>query len=80
MPRDRQPAGECPQCGANELECTYNHFESDELTIDSWEHKCPNCGFRDTKAYRSDDEPEDEVDAVIAPHTCPYCERLRAAK
>jgi hypothetical protein len=53
--------------------CTYNHFESKELTIDSWEHKCPDCGFRETTAFRSDEE--DTKPEIIDPHICPYCTR-----
>ena len=59
MPRERVTIGTCPKCGADGLTCSYNHFANDELTIDSWEHKCGDCGFRDTTAFRSDDEPGD---------------------
>ena len=44
--------------------CSYNHFQSDELRIDSWEHKCPDCGHRETQAFRSDDE--DLADDIVA--------------
>ncbi len=76
MSRDLQLIGDCPKCGGNDLACAYNHFESNELTIDCWEHKCPNCGFRETTAFRSDEEdakPED-----VDPHICPYCARSRS--
>ena len=76
MSRDRKMIGDCPKCGGHDLACAYNHFESDELTIDSWEHKCAGCGFRETTAFRSDDEdakPED-----VDPHICPYCARSRS--
>ena len=73
MPHDRQHAGACPKCDANAIVCSYNHFERDDLVIDSWEHKCANCGFRETKAYRSDESPADE--AQVNPALCPYCGR-----
>lgn len=72
MPQDRQPGGQCPKCQSEQLVCFYNHFERDALTIDSWEHKCPNCGFRETKAFRSD---APETDAAVDPTACPYCGR-----
>ena len=72
MPRERVSAGSCPKCGAEGLGCSYNHFAKDELTIDSWEHKCTDCGFRDTMAYRSDDE---EVEDDVDPRRCPFCQR-----
>jgi len=72
MPANRLSIGPCPQCQA-ELVCSYNHFERGELTIDSWEHKCANCGFRETKAYRSDQPaPADEA---ANPLVCPFCQR-----
>ena len=73
MPKDRLIIGHCPKCFGDHLSCAYNHFENDEVTIDSWEHKCPDCGFRDTKAYRSD-EPELELEN-LNPRICPYCSR-----
>ena len=73
MTRDRQIIGDCPKCGAQNLACTYNHFEQSDLTINSWEHKCPDCGFRDTKAFRSDDE--DPIPDGVEPTVCPYCGR-----
>ncbi len=72
MARDIQTVGDCPKCNAENLTCRYNHFESDELRIDSWEHKCADCGYRETTAYRSDDPEElQPVDAF----SCPYCGR-----
>ena len=53
------PAGNCPECEKDQVTCKYNHFENDELTIDAWEHRCHNCGWRATTAYRSDDEDLD---------------------
>ena len=73
MARDRQTIGNCPNCGGDELVCSYNHFGRDDLTIDSWEHKCASCGYRETKAFRSDEE---ETRAEGAdPTECPYCGR-----
>ena len=68
-----QPAGVCEKCGNAEVNCKYNHFSSDELEIHAWEHKCGNCGARDTTAYRSDEDEED--DAPADPRVCPYCQR-----
>jgi len=76
MTRHRQIIGDCPQCQGDDLACTYNHFERDELTIESWEHKCPDCGFRDTKAFRSDEE--DPLPTDVNPSICPYCARRPA--
>lgn len=73
MPHQRQIIGECPKCG-RDLACSYNHFERDDLTIDSWEHKCANCGLRATKAYRSDQPATESVDV----RTCPFCLRQAA--
>ncbi len=73
MSRDRQTIGGCPKCGGSHLACGYNHFEDGDLTIDSWEHKCPDCGFRETKAFRTDEEESipDGLDTAV----CPYCGR-----
>lgn len=70
-------AGACPECGLDQVICKFNHFENDELTIDAWEHRCHNCGWRTTTAYRSDDEDIDttELDTTI----CPYCNRPSVA-
>ncbi len=72
MARDIQTAGACPKCGAAGVSCRYNYFTKDDLTIDAWEHKCANCGVRETIAYRSDDPEEDRPEA---PDICPYCAR-----
>ena len=73
MPRDTQEIGRCPKCDGEPLSCSYNHFANDGLTIDAWEHKCADCGFRDTRAFRSDDESDDEQ--VVDPRICPFCGR-----
>lgn len=72
MPRDFKSAGTCPKCNAEGLTCRYNHFEKDELCIDSWEHKCADCGYRETTGYRSDDPQELQPEDVSI---CPYCGR-----
>ncbi len=69
------PAGVCKQDPDRKecpLVCRYNHFESDEedLTIDAWELKCLECGWRDTIGYRSDEEDQDES---CDPKICPFC-------
>ena len=65
MAREQLTIGGCPQCGSAKLTCKYNRFESEDLRIDSWEHRCPDCGHRDTSAFRSDDD-EDETEAEEA--------------
>ncbi len=73
MAREIQKIGDCPKCHGNDLACTYNHFEKSDLVIDSWEHKCPDCAFRETTAFRSDD---DELkDETVDPGVCPFCGR-----
>jgi hypothetical protein len=68
--------GTCPECEHDPVSCKYNYFENDDLTIDAWEHRCHNCGWRTTTAYRSDDE---DLDTTIAnPKVCPYCQRASA--
>ena len=66
------PDDKCPHLGEAvcELVCKYNHFESDDLTIDAYELKCLNCGWRDTTGYRSD-EMDDEPDVNVK--QCPFC-------
>ncbi len=78
MSRDILTIGGCPKCASDQLACRYNHFEKADLKIISWEHKCPNCGYRETKAFRSDDEeePDEEPDEEDwDPSSCPYCDR-----
>jgi hypothetical protein len=72
MPRDRRILGQCPKCGQESFACSYNLFESGELRIDSWEHKCPDCGHRQTVAFRSDSEEQPEG---ANPEVCPFCGR-----
>jgi DNA-directed RNA polymerase subunit RPC12/RpoP len=56
--------------------CWYNHFAKNAVSIYSWEHRCADCGYRVTKAFRTDDP---ELDPTINPTTCPYCGRQAAA-
>ena len=49
------PPHGCPQDSTKtscNLQCKYNHFEADDLVIDSWELKCLDCGHRETIGYR----------------------------
>lgn len=72
MPNETVKSGTCPKCEKETVNCKYNLFEGDDLRIDSWEHKCMDCGHRQTHAYRSDDEDlEPDVETTI----CPYCGR-----
>jgi ssDNA-binding Zn-finger/Zn-ribbon topoisomerase 1 len=75
MPHESQRIGDCPKCNGNDLACTYNRFERDGLTIDSWEHKCPDCGLRETTAHRSDEDEDDVKKETVDPYVCPYCGR-----
>jgi len=71
------PNQKCPQHGTRDecpLVCKYNHFESDDLTIDAWELKCLDCGWRDTIGFRSDEE-EEENEANFDPKRCPFCKK-----
>ena len=52
------------------LQSKYNYFESDDLTIDTYELKCLDCGWRDTVGYRSEDEDQPEN-----PKQCPFCSK-----
>ncbi len=72
MPRHQQPAGACPKCQTDAVVCTYNAFDKDGLHVDSWEHKCPNCGHRETRGFRSDDV---DLAPDVDPRVCPYCGR-----
>lgn len=70
----------CPQDATRErcnLQCKYNHFEAGDLVIDSWELKCLDCGYRETIAYRSDDE--DLAEVTDNPKKCPFCDRCDLA-
>ena len=73
MPVNTQAAGECPKCQQASVVCRYNFFDRGDLQVHSWEHRCPNCGWRETKAFRSD-EPPDKQSA--APDVCPLCGRV----
>ena len=71
---DKPPGNKCPRGDAQtrcELQCKYNHFESDDLTIDAWELKCLDCGWRDTIGFRSDEM--DEADEEVCTTQCPFC-------
>jgi hypothetical protein len=65
----------CPKCQSASLVCRYNFFDRGDLAVTSWEHKCTNCGWRETKAFRSDD-PSRPAD--INPAVCPLCGRSEA--
>lgn len=73
----KPPGNRCPHDADREscaLRCKYNHFEQGDLTIDSWELRCLDCGYRQTIAYRSDDEAGDEADDQPEnPRQCPFC-------
>ncbi|MEL7499467.1 MAG: hypothetical protein AAFN77_17820 [Planctomycetota bacterium] len=69
-PNDKCPQGSKDACP---LTCKYNHFESDEFTIDAWELKCLDCGWRETIGYRSDELDEEELDDDFDPKRCPFC-------
>lgn len=72
MPTTVTITGSCPKCQAQRLACRYNYFDRGDLQIHAWEHKCPDCGWRETKAFRSDDpSPTVEVNAA----QCPFCGR-----
>jgi hypothetical protein len=70
MPANQQPAGSCPKCQQASVACRYNFFDRGDLQVHSWEHRCTNCGWRETKAFRSDDSQQSATPAV-----CPMCER-----
>lgn len=73
MAHERLIIGSCPRCQAAGFACSYNQFVRAELTINSWEHRCTDCGFRATKAYRSDQPQPDG--AAVDPTECPFCFR-----
>lgn len=75
------PSGKCPQAPREQcpLVCKYNHFESDDLTIDAWELKCLDCGWRETIAYRSDELDPAETGPDFNPRQCPFCHRCDLA-
>ena len=75
--RPIKPPGGCKNPDASQerqscpLQCKYNFFESDDLTIHTFELKCLDCGWRDTVGYRSDDDDDIPDD----PTQCPFCKR-----
>jgi ssDNA-binding Zn-finger/Zn-ribbon topoisomerase 1 len=72
MPRNLQEIGACPKCQVGTVVCLHNRFANDLHRIDSWEHKCPNCGQRETEAFRKlPTDPEPERDPLV----CPFCSR-----
>ena len=76
----KPPNEKCPQESDRQscpLICKYNHFESEDLTIDAWELKCLDCGWRETIGFRSDemDDEEDDVDPTV----CPFCKQCDLA-
>ncbi|MCH2180140.1 MAG: hypothetical protein MK106_15190 [Mariniblastus sp.] len=71
--RPLQPAAsKCPNnLEGCDLQCKYNYFQSEDLTINAYELKCLNCGWRETIGFRSDElEEEDKTD----PKQCPFCD------
>lgn len=77
MPSSIEPAGACPKCGTGTLACRFNFFDRGDLQVHSWEHKCPNCGWRETQAYRSD--APGGLASGIDPAVCPWCSRRGVA-
>ena len=71
MPSSSQPAGVCPKCGGDSVVCRFNFFDRGDLQVHSWEHKCGNCGWRETQAFRSDAP----LAAGVDPAVCPWCSR-----
>ena len=63
----------CPQCQGASLACRFNFFDRGDLQIHSWEHRCANCGWRETQAFRSDAPA-----AGATPDVCPWCGRQGA--
>jgi len=76
MPANAQPAGECPKCQGSVV-CRYNFFDRGDLYVHSWEHRCGDCGWRETKAFRSDDPAEKQP---AEPGVCPLCGRSGTAE
>jgi hypothetical protein len=77
MPSTETVAVPCPQCQAATVACRFNFFDRGDLQIHSWEHRCQNCGWRETRALRSDAPPEPQ--AGTDPNVCPLCGRLGTA-
>ncbi|MGV3608181.1 MAG: hypothetical protein ACO1RA_17375 [Planctomycetaceae bacterium] len=76
MPTSTVPAGTCPHCNQEKLQCRHNYFDRGDLQIRSFEHRCANCGKRQTVAFRSDDPGPGGL-ASNGPN-CPMCGRLPA--
>ncbi len=70
MPRDRHEIGSCPRCSAGVVVCSFNTYVNGTERIDSWEHRCRDCSYRETRAGRS---PADAPPS--GPSTCPFCGR-----
>ena len=51
MPRDRQEIGQCTRCNPGTVTCSYNKFTNETREIHSWEHRCSDCGYRETTAF-----------------------------
>jgi hypothetical protein len=66
----------CAKCQGQSVACRFNYFDRGDLQIHSWEHRCPDCGWRETKAFRSD-APADA--AAGDPAVCPWCGRQATA-
>ena len=76
MTRDRQTIGPCSRCSRGPVSCSHNKFTDGTLEIHSWEHRCSDCSYRETGAFRSDEaEPESKSDPTV----CPFCGRQAAA-
>ena len=72
MPPLKPPRDQCQIDDGREacpLQCRFNRFARDDLSIWSWELRCVDCGYRETVAYRSDDEEPLATD----PEICPFC-------
>ena len=72
MPPLKPPRDQCQIDDGREacpLQCRFNRFARDDLAIWSWELRCTDCGYRETVAYRSDDEEPLDSD----PEICPFC-------
>jgi hypothetical protein len=73
VPGSTQTGGVCSKCGQAAVACRYNFFDRGDLQIHAWEHKCANCGHRDTQAFRSDDP--DAAETMPRGDVCPFCGR-----
>lgn len=63
---------ECPKCRKLAVACRFNYFDRSDLQIHSWEHRCADCGWRETQAFRSDSL---EAARAVDPNRCPWCGR-----